>query len=442
MTIRNISLIAIVGLVFASCGVEKQLQRSARRTVLEHKALTTAHVGISIYEPATQRNWFDYQGDHYFVPASNTKIPTCYAAMKYLGDSLLSGYLKDSAEYRYIQPAGDPSFLHPEFTYQPLWSTMRNTSSKVMVDFSSLNNFSAFGSGWSWDDYEEEYLAERSAFPIYGNLVHFQKVNNNLRAVPSMALRPPFLNEAMIQLLGTDGKFTIGRAMDENKFSIQRSNQSFSNANIPFKTLNGVTAFQFLKDTLQRVGMDAELRLISNKNGGQPIYSIPTDSLLKPLMHRSDNFFAEQSLLMVSQRLFGYMNDKKAIDSILRTDFSDLPQRPRWADGSGLSRYNLFSPRDFVAILHKMQQEFGMERVKVIFPTGGEGTISSYYKQDSGFIYAKTGTLSGVVGFSGFLYTKKGKLLLFSTLVNNHQASSTEIRRAIEKFLQGVRNRY
>jgi D-alanyl-D-alanine carboxypeptidase/D-alanyl-D-alanine-endopeptidase (penicillin-binding protein 4) len=93
-------------------------------------------------------------------------------------------------------------------------------------------------------------------------------------------------------------------------------------------------------------------------------------------------------------------------------------------------------------ILDKMQKEFGMARVKEIFPTGGEGTISSYYKKDSGFIYAKTGTLSGVVGFSGFLYTQKGKLLLFSTLVNNHQASATEVRRAIEKFLQTVRQRY
>ncbi len=32
---------------------------------------------------------YNYQGDKYFVPASNTKIPTCYAAMKYLGDSLV-----------------------------------------------------------------------------------------------------------------------------------------------------------------------------------------------------------------------------------------------------------------------------------------------------------------------------------------------------------------
>ena len=136
------------------------------------------------------------------------------------------------------------------------------------------------------------------------------------------------------------------------------------------------------------------------------------------------------------------LNSSRARDSILNKDFADLPQKPRWADGSGLSRYNLFSPRDLIAILDKMRNEFGMDRIRVIFPTGGEGTISNYYKPDSGFIYAKTGTLSGVVAFSGFLYTKKGRLLIFSTQVNNHQASATDIRRIMEKFLQKIRNDY
>jgi D-alanyl-D-alanine carboxypeptidase/D-alanyl-D-alanine-endopeptidase (penicillin-binding protein 4) len=146
--------------------------------------------------------------------------------------------------------------------------------------------------------------------------------------------------------------------------------------------------------------------------------------------------------MMVSNEFFGYMNDSKIIDTILKTDFKDLPQKPRWADGSGLSRYNLFTPQDFVAILNKMKNEFGMDRIKIIMATGGEGTISSYYKADSGYIYGKTGTLSGVVAFSGFMYTKKGRLLIFSTLVNNHQASAMDVRRAVEKFIQGVRNRY
>jgi D-alanyl-D-alanine carboxypeptidase/D-alanyl-D-alanine-endopeptidase (penicillin-binding protein 4) len=145
---------------------------------------------------------------------------------------------------------------------------------------------------------------------------------------------------------------------------------------------------------------------------------------------------------MVSQRMLGKMDDGAIIDTLLKKDFADLPQRPRWADGSGLSRYNLFTPQDFVRILEKMKSEFGMDRIKTIFPKGGVGTLSNYYTNDGDYIYAKTGTLSGVVSLSGYLYTRKGKLLLFSALVNNHQSSATEIRRLVEKFLLGIREKY
>ncbi len=75
-------------------------------------------------------------------------------------------------------------------------------------------------------------------------------------------------------------------------------------------------------------------------------------------------------------KCLGVMNDEKIIDTLLKTDLKDLPQKPRWVDGSGLSRYNLFTPKDFVFILNKMKNEFGIERIKIIFPTGGRGTLS------------------------------------------------------------------
>jgi D-alanyl-D-alanine carboxypeptidase/D-alanyl-D-alanine-endopeptidase (penicillin-binding protein 4) len=102
----------------------------------------------------------------------------------------------------------------------------------------------------------------------------------------------------------------------------------------------------------------------------------------------------------------------------------------------------LFTPNDFVVLLQKMQQEFGMKRMQVILPTGGKGTLSNLYKQDSNYIFAKTGTLSGVVALSGYLYTKKNKLLIFSVLINNHTGSAGTIRRSVETFLNGIRSRY
>ncbi len=79
-----------------------------------------------------------------------------------------------------------------------------------------------------------------------------------------------------------------------------------------------------------------------------------------------------------------------------------------------------------------------MKRLQDVLPTGNDGTLTNYYKTLEGKIFAKTGTLGGVVALSGYLYAKSGKLLLFSTLVNNHNGSAPAVRRAVEKYLMTV----
>jgi D-alanyl-D-alanine carboxypeptidase/D-alanyl-D-alanine-endopeptidase (penicillin-binding protein 4) len=479
-----LSLVSIIFL-FTSCGVQKQIARSAKADVLDAKALQTAHVGISIFDPAANKYLYNYQGDKYFVPASNTKLPTCYAAMKYLGDSLV-GLRYGIPEERgwndkviVIQPTGDPTFLHSDYNKQPAFDFLNiafklsNKKPGLLIDESKVRRW---GSGWAWSDYEATYMAERNRFPIFGNVLEI-KLNDSINWVGEevwpeqyksnlFKTQSHFFDTTLNKLLRIRSKrkilfgennFSINREISSNSFRLTYGKTKFSSLNVPFVTDDFSTVVNVLSDTLKRKFAFVEPINVANKYSWldddgdivhfhikewRKIHSQHTDSLLKPMMHNSDNFFAEQSLLMVSNERLGVMNDEKIIDTLLKTDFKDLPQKPRWADGSGLSRYNLFTPQDFVAILNKMKNEFGMERLKVILPTGGEGTISSYYKADSGYIYGKTGTLSGVVAFSGFLYTKKGKLLIFSTLINNHQASATEVRRAVEKFLQGVRNKY
>ncbi len=414
--------------LFISCSVQKQLSRSAEKTIIKDSSLLNGHVGISIFDAGTSRYLYNYQGDKYFVPASNTKIPTCYAAMKYLGDSLVGMRYSSRNEAIVVQPTGDPTFLHPDFIQQPVYEHLKRYST-VIIENPLFTDF--LGSGWSWNDYKEGYMAQRSNFPIYGNVVRFTWRNkDSIVLVPAV-----YRNETEI-LHPLPRGFRIEKPWEQNTFIVLPGSSKVQS--VPFQPNVGTITF-LLEDTLKK---PVRPEVFTSASPKQIIFSQPTDSLLKPMMHRSDNFFAEQSLLMVSNELLGVMNDAKIIDTILKTDFKDLPQKPRWADGSGLSRYNLFTPQDFVVILTKMKNEFGMDRIKEIFPTGGEGTLSSYYKHDSTFIYAKTGTLSGVVALSGYLFTRKGKMLIFSVLVNNHNSSATAIRRAVEKYLQGIRNKY
>lgn len=441
-TMRILPIAVFASLCFASCSVSKKLDRSAKEVVLSSEALATAHVGISVYEPATGKYWYNHQGDKYFVPASNVKIPTCYAAMKYLGDSLVAARIVvESNDKLKLYPAGDPTFLNAEFKFQPLLKALQKY--KQVFVFEDAWKDQRWGSGWSWNDYDAAYMAERSVFPIFGNVATFQLINDTLRTVPANIVDGASTTVGFIQAtkIVSSKNFEVQRSLNENDFYLKNTTSLFSKAAVPLRTDLGFVC-SLLDDTLKSEFVPSATASGYHPNAfKQVIHSQPTDSLLRPMMHRSDNFFAEQSLLMVSNERLGYMSDEKIIDTLLKTDFKDLPQEPRWADGSGLSRYNLFTPQDLVFILNKMKNDFGMSRLKEILPTGGEGTLSSYYKKDSTFIYAKTGTLSGVVALSGFLETKKGKNLIFSVLVNNHQGSATAVRRAVEKFIQRLRER-
>ena len=80
-----------------------------------------------------------------------------------------------------------------------------------------------------------------------------------------------------------------------------------------------------------------------------------------------------------------------------------------------------------------------MDRMKRILPTGGNGTLKNYYRTDSGYVFAKTGSMSGVLCISGYIYTKKNHLLEFSILVNNNLAAVLRIRREIEGYVEYLR---
>src|ERR1700712_1682420 len=77
--IINYSLLIIL----SSCSVNKQISKQAS-ILLKDSSIATGHIGISIYEPATGKYWYEHNDTHYFIPASNTKLFTLYAGMKYL----------------------------------------------------------------------------------------------------------------------------------------------------------------------------------------------------------------------------------------------------------------------------------------------------------------------------------------------------------------------
>ena len=410
----------------AACSV-----RQAQKTLLADPALKGAHVGVAVYN-ASKEKWVDrHLSDLYYTPASNTKILSTYLGMRFLGDSIPGWKMAENKDSIFLLPLGDPSFLHPDFAYQPIADLIRQTKKQVVLCFPDKPDaFAMYGKGWSWDDYPEDYQPERNRLNIYGNVLTVTKSKNGVNFQPSLFTKNKPAPKEYTQW---------SRAKLENQFFATGRAIKDTLQQIPFITdTTYALAKALLEDTLHPA-LPIAIQKSWHQNNGHIVKTVPTDSLLKIMMHRSDNFFAEQVFLMASEQVLGTINDDALVDTILKSEFSFFPQPTQWADGSGLSRFNLNTPENYVALLKKMENDFSITRIKNVFAQGGKTSLSAYYKNIPGELYAKTGTLGNQVALSGYIITNKGTRLLFSVLVANHiSPSSTPIRKAVEAYLTSI----
>ncbi|TDQ19496.1 D-alanyl-D-alanine carboxypeptidase/D-alanyl-D-alanine-endopeptidase (penicillin-binding protein 4) [Algoriphagus boseongensis] len=435
---KKFSLWVIV-LALSSCTVQKinsQLKKS--------EVFSQGHMGFMLQDPGKEKTLVEINADKYFIPASNTKIFTFYTSYSILGDGLVNGlnYL-ERGDSLIFWGTGDPSLLHPDLKNDRAIEFLK-ASNKNLYLLDNFNQVSAFGPGWSWDWYPYYYAAERSSFPIFGNIVRFKKdageqifsvypnrFKSDLESIPQFGSYP----------------FSFSRKENSNRFPYFLSEQAKENAfevDIPF-----ITSAELTEKLLEEASGKPITLIQSSKyllEEPKKLLSAPADSIYAQMMKISDNFLAEQLLLLVSDQLNNSISTADAIEYAKENLLKDLPDEPIWVDGSGLSARNMFTPRSIIALLGKIREEVPLEKIKAYFPAGGEsGTIRNWYKADEGqppYIYAKTGSLSMTTALSGYLLTKSGKILHFSCLLNNYQIPTNDLRTELQKVLYFIHDRY
>ncbi|AMQ57446.1 D-alanyl-D-alanine carboxypeptidase/D-alanyl-D-alanine-endopeptidase [Algoriphagus sanaruensis] len=428
----------LVGILIAlsSCTVQK-INSSIKRSEVFDKG----HMGFMLMDPEKGKTLVDINSDKYFIPASNTKIFTFYASYSILGDGLVNGlnYL-ERGDSLIFWGTGDPSLLHPDLKNERVIEFLKASNKKLfLVD--NFSQVSAFGPGWSWDWYPYYYATERSAFPVYGNVVRF--AGDSIRA--GFDTYPSRFESNLIPAQDPPLGLTFLRNQYSNEISyfIPKDGITFQR-DVPFITSAELT------ETMLEEATGKQITRIFSRNyleqEPQKLVTAPADSIYAQMMKISDNFLAEQLMLLVSDQLNNTLSTADAIAYAKENLLKDLPDEPIWVDGSGLSARNMFTPRSIIAVLGKIREEVPLEKIKAYFPAGGEsGTIRNWYKADEGqppYIYAKTGSLSMTTALSGYLLTKSGKILHFSCLLNNYQIPTNELRNELQKVLYLIHDRY
>jgi D-alanyl-D-alanine carboxypeptidase/D-alanyl-D-alanine-endopeptidase (penicillin-binding protein 4) len=392
------------------------------------------HTGFMLYDLKEKKPVYEFQSDHYFTPASNTKIFTFYTGLVVLGDSIPGLKYVERGDSLIFKGTGDPSFLYSKaFDSRKVFDFLKSNSKQLYL---SEDNFftDKLGPGWAWSDYQFRYSSERSAFPIYGNFLSAEYNGQSLKINPAL-----FTYQVSIADSTKDSE--IVRDLGSNKISFHpgKNYKKPQKWETPFQTSLSITA-ELLTDTLKK-----KVNVIQSVawDSVRTLYSIPVDSVYKVIMQPSDNFAAEQMLLMCAGVLSDSLKPEIAIEYMKKKYLNDLPDKPLWVDGSGLSRYNLFTPRSIVRLWEKIYEIVPQERLFSIIAIGGKaGTIKNAFKNEQAYIYGKSGTLSNNHNLSGFLVTKKGRILIFSFMNNNHPASSSAIRDEMEKILKSIYDNY
>lgn len=416
-------------ILLAGCSPATKLHRQIDQAELEFHD----HIGFRLLDPVTSKVLFDHQGDRYFIPASNTKIFTLYTSLQLLGDSIPALRYVKRGDSLIFWGTGDPSFLYDKVVESSRTFDFLRGESKLYYSAANVDE-DLLGEGWAWDDYRYAYQVERTPFPVYGNRFHMQKSANGFRATPRI------FGAKVLRASAARERHDMIRAFDSNELRyVPGTRDSASQWNIPFHYTNEFLSF-LLSDTLKR---EVILRNIPIDTTASTLYSVPSDSLYRVMMQESDNFIAEQLLLMCAGVLSDTLNTSIAIREAKKRFLADLPDEPVWVDGSGLSRMNLFTPRSIVALWQKIYREVPRERLFTILAAGGvNGTIRNNYKSERPFVFGKTGTLRNNHMLSGFLVTKSGRTLIFSWMNNNFPTGSGPVRGRMEEILKFIYESY
>jgi D-alanyl-D-alanine carboxypeptidase/D-alanyl-D-alanine-endopeptidase (penicillin-binding protein 4) len=392
------------------------------------------HVGFALFDPSKNKTVYEHNSSKYFTPASNTKIFTFFASLKIIGDSVPALRYVEHGDSLIFWGTGDPSFLyHNVFDNGRVYNFLKGQKKRLYYSAANFNTTS-FGPGWAWDDYNDYYSAERSALPIYGNVFTIKLDGEH------PIITPPYFRQ-FYSKAGTAERNQFVREFASNHFRFYpgKRKSSTTSWDIPIRMEKDLERTLLIDTLKNNVGV-----VIKNiDRNAKTFYSIPTDSVYSEMMQESDNFIAEQLLLMCSGIISDTLQPEIAIRYVKKNFLNDLKDEPSWVDGSGLSRYNLFTPRSIVQLWSKIYEIVPEDRLFALLAVGGKnGTVKNWYKADKPYIFGKTGSLSNNHCLSGFLRAKSGKLLIFSFMNNNFVSSTSKIRSNMQDILKNIYEHY
>jgi PBP4 family serine-type D-alanyl-D-alanine carboxypeptidase len=472
--------------LLSSCALSKKLNspvspatslselRQQIDAILEDSSLSQSRTGIKIVSLQSGETWYARDSHLLFHPASNMKLLTTAAGLKVLGTNY-----KFKTELRTDTTASADSAIgnlyfkgygNPALNLQDLWWMVfklkelgvTRITGDLVCDESYFDDF-YFGEGWMHEEASSWYWPPISALTVNRNCVVVKvtpgkSVGDSLVVTLEPATEYLKIENTGVTVDSTDTlstqKFKVERKwrQQENTIVVEGGVPTSSKAKefivevVEPARYAGTLLSQLLAS--EHISFSGEVRKGTTPDTTEVLVnhsSAPFSNLIQHTNKVSDNLFAELILKTLGAETRGAPGTAEKGISAIHRFFSETgidTTRLSLADGSGVSRYDLISPDQIMALLEAMHRDFGVqaEFISSLPIAGVDGTLTERMKGTAAEnkLRAKTGSLRGVSTLAGYTTTADGEPLAFSMMMGHFVVPTSKIRAVQDRICAAI----
>ena len=483
----------ILGMLIGGClGLQAQTLQQKVDQAVTREPLKGAVVGVMVQD-AAGHVLASREAGRRMVPASNLKLVTTGTALHALGPDFrfetgigYTGTVEDGTLHGdvYIIGGGDPTIgvtdtvaVKPDALFWR-WKSLLKDAGISRIDGRIIGDGRAYeghleNTTWGYDDTGTYYGAGCNALSYYENAIDYLvsagaagepvKVTQRFPDTPWMH----FSNRTATAPKGTGNSLYLYTtdlapyAEMRGTYSLDRKPKVEHFAN----KYGALTCAYYFWQNLRDTGWDISGGYADIDRGGYvrgadfvPTYKAGTPQVLgqsaSPVLAKivrqtnvlSDNFYAEAIFRQMGEKASGiavYDSCRVAVYDVLEDLMESDLAGIRLEDGSGLSRLNSASPAFFVSFLRSMTRSRGFEAFLASFPQPGEGTLSTLLPKlpadQKSRIRVKSGSMDGVLCYSGYILDETGKpARIFSLMVNGATAKTAALRETLGDLIEAM----
>lgn len=458
------------------CGFSQQNFQTALAQFVKQPEFKNASVGINVVDLTTGEPVFSFNSEKLLIPASTMKLVTTAAALELLGSGYrfktrvaYSGEIENNETLNgnlIVLGGGDPALGSEYFkehyfntNFLDVWAQQIKAAGISKIDGDLILDGSVYDSEiipdtWIWGDIGNYYGAGANAFTVYDNLfrIVFRSpkragAKTNIVSVYPKIEGMNLTNEVLSSDINSDQAYVFGSPFNKRRVvrgTIPKNRKAFTIKAAVHHPEEVLARDLILHLSKAGIFISGEVKFENaDSKRVQTIYIQESPTLaeiVKTVNHESINLFAEHLVRQIAAEKTGIGNREAGIEIIKEFWQSKGIQSDGFfmEDGSGLSHFNAISPEHFTAILSYM---YNRAENKSDFysslPSAGKGTVSGFsttlFPDNS--LKAKSGSMTRVRCYAGYMDLDSGKKVAFSIMINHFSGNHSTLKKEIENLL-------